>query len=110
MTDSRSLHPIFTAIVDRDGSDECKAHAQGFSNTVSPPVQHCLTFETPDGVHLVQLDTTGSMPIPAVGETIVLHDQPVTVLTTETAYTRLGTGQVALYTQVVVDTITIAGG
>ncbi|MFJ8844329.1 hypothetical protein ACIRFF_15655 [Streptomyces cyaneofuscatus] len=94
------LTGVFAAISARDSSDECRplpGHA--------PFVQHCMTFETPAGTLLVQLDTTGTMPIPAAGETIVLHDQPVTVLTTETAYTRVEPGQPTIFTEVVVDTL-----
>ncbi|MFE3146617.1 hypothetical protein ACFXJ6_08125 [Streptomyces sp. NPDC059218] len=98
MTDQ--LADRFAAIVRRDQSSECRALPD-----YAPPARHCLSFEAPDGKHLVQLDAEGTMPIPAAGETIVLHDQSVTVLTTETAYTRLEGGQPVLYTQVVVDAI-----
>ncbi|XUZ24731.1 hypothetical protein ACQVDT_07085 [Streptomyces sp. RMIT01] len=97
MTD---LHPTFAAIIKRDRSEECRA-LPGQTLAAS----HCLTFETPDGMHLVQLDTTGTMPIPAAGETTVLHDQPVIVLSAGTAYTRTEEGRPMLYTQVVVDTV-----
>ncbi|MGW0642366.1 hypothetical protein [Streptomyces badius] len=97
MTD---LHPTFAAIIKRDRSDECRVRPGQ-----TPVAFHGLTFETPDGTHLVQLDTAGTMPIPADGMTIVLHDQPVIVLSTETAYTRTEEGRPMLYTQVVVDTV-----
>lgn len=97
MTDQ--LTGVFDAITARDASDECRPVPGAV-----PPVHHGMTFETPAGTFLVQLDTTGTMPIPAVGETIVLHDQPVTVLTVETAYTRVEPGQPTIFTQVVVDT------
>ncbi|MCX4504312.1 hypothetical protein [Streptomyces anulatus] len=93
------LDPTFAAIIKRDGSDECRARPG------EQAVHHGLTFETPDGTHLVQLDATGPMPIPADGVTIVLHDQPVIVVSTETAYTRTEDGRPMLYTQVVVDTV-----
>ncbi|MFE9300543.1 hypothetical protein [Streptomyces sp. NPDC006856] len=93
------LTGVFAAIANRDSSDECKPIPG------AQPIYHCMTFETPAGALLVQLDTIGTMPIPEDGKTIVLHDQPVTVLTTETAYTRVEPGQPAIFTQVVVDTI-----
>ncbi|MGW4250602.1 hypothetical protein [Streptomyces californicus] len=96
MTD---LDPTFAAIVKRDRSDECQARSG------EQAVHHGLTFETPDGTHLVQLDAPGTMPIPVAGQTIVLHDQPVAVLSAETAYTRTEDGRPTLYTQVVVDTV-----
>ncbi|MFD7429038.1 hypothetical protein ACFV6Z_18625 [Streptomyces sp. NPDC059818] len=93
---SDSQDPVFAAIISRDQSDECRAHP----GTVAPA--HCLSFETPDGTHLVQLDSIGILPIPGHGETIVLHDQPVTVDSAETAYTRNEDGRPQIYTQVVV--------
>ncbi|WP_097865976.1 hypothetical protein [Streptomyces sp. rh34] len=93
------LTGVFAAISARDSSDECRP------GPGAPAVHHCMSFETPAGACLVQLDTTGTMPIPAIGETIVLHDQPVTVLTVETAYTRTEPGQPTVFTQVVVDTV-----
>ncbi|MFJ8883622.1 hypothetical protein ACIRJR_09430 [Streptomyces sp. NPDC102402] len=87
----------FAAIIDRDQSEECRAHPG-----VVLPAAHGMSFETPDGNHLVQLDSIGMLPIPEQGETIVLHDQPVIVDRIETAYTRLETGRPQIYTQVVV--------
>ncbi|MFJ8842958.1 hypothetical protein ACIRFF_08650 [Streptomyces cyaneofuscatus] len=101
MTTTPDLHPAFTAILKRDGSEECRAHPTG--DDAPPVLEHCLSFETREGRHLVQLDTTGAMPIPRAGELIVLHDQPVQVLTSETAYTRTQGGRPTIYTMVVVD-------
>lgn len=92
-----SQHPTYTAIISRDQSYECRARPGE-----AVPAAHCLTFETPDGAHLLQLDSIGMLPIPEQGETIVLHDQPVTVDRTETAYTRSEDGRPQIYTQAVV--------
>lgn len=97
MTDTTlDLDGVVGAIIRRDRSDECRAQPGG-----AQPADHCLSFETPDGQHLVQLDSTGMLPIPTAGETIVLHDQPVTVDSVETAYTRTA-GRPQIYTHVVV--------
>ncbi|MFD3646366.1 hypothetical protein ACFWUT_23390 [Streptomyces cyaneofuscatus] len=95
------IHPAFATILERDGSEECRAHPTG--DDAPPVLEHCLSFETREGRHLVQLDTTGAMPIPDAGQVIVLHDQPVRALSSETAYTRLQGGRPVIYTTVVVD-------
>lgn len=95
MSDSQDA--TFAAIIRRDQSDECRARAG-----VVLPGAHCMTFETPEGSHLVQLDSIGMLPIPEQGETIVLHDQSVIVDQLETAYTRLPDGRPQVYTQIVV--------
>ncbi|MEU9199430.1 hypothetical protein [Streptomyces sp. NPDC048332] len=91
------MNDPYEAIIRRDQSDECRARPG-----VALPGAHCLSFETPEGHHLVQLDSIGMLPIPEQGETIILHDQPVMVDSIETAYTRLNTGQSQIYTQIVV--------
>lgn len=87
---------VFDAIIRRDQSDECRARPGVL------PSAHGVTFETPEGRHLVQLDSIGMLLIPEQGETIVLHNQPVIVDSVETAYTRLENGHPQIYTQIVV--------
>jgi len=71
------------------------------------PPHYSMTFETPpevDPEFLVQFDAAGPIPVPAVGETIVLHGRRVRVRSALTHYTRSDEdGRVQVLTRVVVD-------
>lgn len=64
--------------------------------------QHGMTFTTPDGqTELMCLNVPGTVPIPSIGATILLHEHQVTVLSTVTSYYRDETdGRVKLFTLV----------
>ncbi len=96
---SETTTSAYDEILRRDQSHEVRSRGH---NGRPPQPHHCLTFQTPDEDDLVQLDTSGMMPIPAVGENIVIHDTAVTVSAVRTDYTRDETGTPEIFTWVTV--------
>ncbi|MFI0718906.1 hypothetical protein [Streptomyces sp. NPDC021224] len=96
------MDDVLQQIMNRDVHSEVAWKPTGAAH----PAAHCLVFQTAPatGQFLVQFDAASPMPIPAVGDDVVLHDRHVRVLAVMTAYTRSEEdGRVQLYTDVVVD-------
>lgn len=94
----------FDAILARDEQDQSRGLGVWGKEPPQEPV-HRISFVTPKSslTELVELETVGMMPVPAVGEVVTLHDSEVTVTEVRTAYTRTDTGRTKIFTFVVVD-------
>ncbi|MER8042700.1 hypothetical protein [Streptomyces sp. NPDC094032] len=64
--------------------------------------EHTLTAYSADGTELFILSCVGTMPVPAVGEVIGLHDEWVRVVSVLTRYGR-SMGRPSIFTQIVVE-------